>query len=330
MKPLISIIIPSFNRAALIGKTLDSIIVQTYPNWECIVVDDGSSDNTIEVVQSYVNQDTRFALYQRERLPKGAPTCRNIGLEYAKGQYIIFFDSDDLFVENCLERRVKATQEQALDFYVFQGGILTKEIEPNLPVVGRPNFIDNKIGLKEYLEPSPNWTTGSCLWEKNAIQKLKWDENLKVWQDVDLYIRAIIEQYQFNFFDGTPDFYWRHHFEDKERISNRRLSTPYIKSKLLAIQNIIQLCDAKNQEILKRIMTKDMFSALEKNAIEQSSTKVEFRTNLSLYLNLINSSLRKFLHSTYLRIIYFLNRTKIPYIKGLLAKTVGKMLKSAL
>lgn len=328
---LVSIIIPSFNRATLIGETLDSIIAQTYPNWECIIVDDGSSDNTVEVIKDYITLDNRFSLYQREQLPKGAPTCRNIGLKQTKGKYIIFFDSDDLFAENCLENRLKIAQQKELDFYLFQGGIFLEKIGDNPNLIGSPKTNEKgEIGLAEYLEPSPRWCNPSALWQKEAIQKLAWDESLKVWQDVELYCRAIIEQYQFEFFDGAPDFYWRHHFDDKDRISNRRLSSPYINSKLLAIQKLIELCDSQDQKTIKRIMTKDMFRVLEQNLIEQETSKIEFRTNLSLYLNIVNPRLRRGLHSTYFRTIYWLKKTKIPYLKGLLAKTVGKMLKSAL
>ncbi|RLD85933.1 MAG: glycosyltransferase family 2 protein, partial [Bacteroidetes bacterium] len=63
--PLVSIIIPAYNRADLIGETLDSVLAQTYPNWECIVVDDGSADKTKDVVQHYVDKDPRFILVDR-------------------------------------------------------------------------------------------------------------------------------------------------------------------------------------------------------------------------------------------------------------------------
>src|SRR5690554_6036808 len=93
-QPLVSIIIPVFNRANLIGETLDSVLTQCYSNWECIVIDDGSTDHTIEIINGFCIKDYRFKLFIRNREPKGAPTCRNIGLSIANGQYINFFDSD--------------------------------------------------------------------------------------------------------------------------------------------------------------------------------------------------------------------------------------------
>ena len=89
---LISIIIPTYNRAHLIGETLDSVLAQTYPHWECLFIDDGSTDNSIEVIQAYTKQDKRMKLFTRPaHRMKGANACRNIGLENAVGEYIVFF-----------------------------------------------------------------------------------------------------------------------------------------------------------------------------------------------------------------------------------------------
>jgi len=103
-KPLISIIIPTYNRAHLIGETLDSIIAQTYQNWECIVVDDGSDDDTEEVMKSYIQNDNRIYYYHRpeEHLP-GGNGARNFGFEKSTGEYIQWFDSDDLMEPNSIK-----------------------------------------------------------------------------------------------------------------------------------------------------------------------------------------------------------------------------------
>ena len=99
--PIVSIIIPTYNRAHLISETLDSILTQTYTHWECIVVDDGSDDSTAELLAGYCKKDARFQYHQRPNdRPKGANACRNYGFELCKGEYINWFDSDDL-MGNC-------------------------------------------------------------------------------------------------------------------------------------------------------------------------------------------------------------------------------------
>lgn len=115
--PLVSVIIPSYNRAHLIYETLDSIIAQSYQNWECIVVDDGSTDNTFEVVDNYVRNDERIQYHNRpkERI-KGANSCRNFGFELSKGTYVNWFDSDDIMDSQCLEKKINLSLKNDTDF----------------------------------------------------------------------------------------------------------------------------------------------------------------------------------------------------------------------
>lgn len=95
---------PAYNREELIGESLESLLAQTHQNWECIVVDDGSDDNTVAVVEAYSEGDTRIKVYRRPASKKkGASPCRNYGLEKARGDYIQFLDSDDLLKSNKFE-----------------------------------------------------------------------------------------------------------------------------------------------------------------------------------------------------------------------------------
>lgn len=106
--PYVSIIIPTFNRSHLLDETLNSVYKQVFEAWECIVIDDGSNDQTEETVRRYKDKDDRFSFYKRpEYKPKGAAACRNFGLEYAKGELIQFLDDDDLLDKKKLEEQVK-------------------------------------------------------------------------------------------------------------------------------------------------------------------------------------------------------------------------------
>ena len=107
-KKQITIIIPLFNRASLIQETLHSIQAQTSKEWQCIVVDDGSTDNSCQVVSDFAKNDTRIKLVERDRTTKGANTCRNIGLDIASTEWLMFFDSDDLMLPWCIEKRINA------------------------------------------------------------------------------------------------------------------------------------------------------------------------------------------------------------------------------
>ena len=96
--PFFSVVIPTYNRATFIGATLNSVLTQTFPHLEILVVDDGSQDNTVEVVSCY--PDPRLRYYYKENAERGA--ARNYGLAHAVGEYVIFLDSDDIFHPNHL------------------------------------------------------------------------------------------------------------------------------------------------------------------------------------------------------------------------------------
>ncbi len=101
---LVSIIVPTYNYGNLISETLTSIQSQTYENWECIVVDDGSTDNTAEVVARYAAKDSRISYIQQENRRQAA--ARNNGISKARGEYFQFLDADDLLEPEKLKQQV--------------------------------------------------------------------------------------------------------------------------------------------------------------------------------------------------------------------------------
>lgn len=105
--PLVSIIIPTFNRDAYIGSALDSIINQSYTNWECIVVDDGGTDQTAKIMADYCKQDDRIKYVKRpDCYAKGSNGSRNYGLSLSKGDFIAFCDDDDYWLQDKLEKQM--------------------------------------------------------------------------------------------------------------------------------------------------------------------------------------------------------------------------------
>jgi len=105
-KPIVSIIMPAFNAATFIGKAVESVQTQSFTEWELVVVDDGSLDDTREVVVRLAGADSRIRLFQCKG--KGVSSARNTGLDAAKGEFITFLDADDFMYPNALKRRVEA------------------------------------------------------------------------------------------------------------------------------------------------------------------------------------------------------------------------------
>lgn len=100
-EPLISIIMPSYNQGPFLAEALDSVLAQTYSNWECIIVDDGSHDNTAEVSKAYCTKDTRIKYIHQEN--SGVSAARNNGVAHCKGEYILPLDGDDKIAPEFLE-----------------------------------------------------------------------------------------------------------------------------------------------------------------------------------------------------------------------------------
>src|ERR1051325_9337896 len=113
MQPLISIVIPAYNRASTIVAALDSLKSQTHSNWEAVVVDDGSRDDTSQLVSLQVQKDSRIRLIKLER-NRGAQAARNIGIRAAHGQWITFLDSDDQYLPHSLEARLSIATNQSI------------------------------------------------------------------------------------------------------------------------------------------------------------------------------------------------------------------------
>ncbi len=192
MQPLVSIIIPTYDRAHLLGETLDSVLTQTYKNWECIVVDDGSTDPTDELMEFYCERDTRIQYYHRPKgRPKGANACRNYGFELSKGEYINWFDSDDLMDPQKLYLQVLTLQDSHFNFSISQ----TLKFETSK---------SNIIGLKckdlhseniffNYLIQHISWLTQAPIWKRSFLesQDALFDEELQAAQEWEFFCRIL-------------------------------------------------------------------------------------------------------------------------------------------
>lgn len=189
---LVSIIIPTYNRAHLIVDTLKSIIAQSYSNWECIFVDDGSEDNTNAILDSFCKKDSRIKYYSRpENKPKGANSCRNYGLEISKGDFIIFFDSDDIMFPEKIEASLNALKSSNADY------VISKTIDFNHPDSSEIfisnsknyNFENYPLTHFNYVSQNLNWLTPDALIKSDLAKKVRFNETLKRGQEYNFYVK---------------------------------------------------------------------------------------------------------------------------------------------
>lgn len=179
---------PVFNRAGIVRRTIDSVIAQTYPDWELWVVDDGSMDNIVEVMDSICRSDSRIHFIKRDREPKSASTCRNIGAKKARGDYLIFLDSDDRLEPFCLEQRVKVMgADPDLDFAVFPMKVLNSNGKYR-----QRNFDNGKDALINFLSKKEYWAILCPIWKKQFFLKTGgFDDNFPRYQDIEFHIKAL-------------------------------------------------------------------------------------------------------------------------------------------
>lgn len=126
MNSKVSVIVPCYNQAQFLAETLDSVLAQTHENWECIIVNDGSTDNTETVAMDYCDRDKRFIYHKKEN--GGLSSARNAGLDIAQGEYVQFLDSDDILLPNKFEYQIRAMETDNLDVCVCHHSMFTTDI----------------------------------------------------------------------------------------------------------------------------------------------------------------------------------------------------------
>ena len=107
----VSIVIPNYNKGLFLVETIQSVQANNYTNWEIILIDDESTDNSVELAQSLAQKDPRISIHLQKN--QGGGAARNKGITLATGEYLIFLDSDDLLSEKCLENRVALAKKNS-------------------------------------------------------------------------------------------------------------------------------------------------------------------------------------------------------------------------
>ncbi len=255
-EPLVSIIIPTFNRAHFIGETLDSIMAQTYTNWECIIVDDGSTDNTSEIVGGYVEKDPRFQYHHRpkDRLP-GGNAARNYGFEVSKGEFVNWFDSDDIMLLDFIQTKITHF-ESGMDFNLCAYTV----VDENLKFLKDVSLIDTNNLYKDYALWKFQIVTLSVFFKKEFLKGKKlFSYNIKRGQETELFLRVFFKSNKEAYkIINEPLFLYRQH-KDSKTYKNKVYKKEYKESvALIYIDNL-------RKSMLLR--DKDLISFFYKNLI---------------------------------------------------------------
>lgn len=254
MQPLVSIVIPTFNSSKYLKATLDSVLSQTYRNWECILVDDGSIDLTETISINYQERDQRFQLYKRpEDLPKGSSSARNYGVSKAKGDYLIFLDADDLLATTCLENRVAQFQQNPeCDFLVFQMERFLDE-----PDFSKKEIVveqDKNRILESFIQLHGQWPITAPIYKTDFFKTIHFSPSLVVFEDLEVAIKAIVKAIDFQVFN-TIDCYYRNDSNYQTKYNSLEIKTKMVKSFQTLLLSVVELVrhnpekQFKNQDI---------------------------------------------------------------------------------
>ena len=191
--PKISIIVPVFNCESLVSFTLESILAQTFEDWECILINDHGADNVFDVLLNFQSKDDRFKVFQKpKQLKQGANISRNYGFSLSKGTFVKWFDCDDIMNPNHLELVYKTITQGSLDFVISDAINFDTESEADLgkpylfnkdeAVISAINLAKNKIG----------WITDDFFVKRVAVEELKFNENItSIGDEYNFFVRLL-------------------------------------------------------------------------------------------------------------------------------------------
>lgn len=209
MEYLISIITPTYNCAQFIGETIKSVINQTYTNWEMIIVDDASNDNTEEVVKSI--KDERIK-YIRLKENSGAATARNIAMENASGKFMAFLDSDDIWKKDKLEKQVKFMIDNNYNFTCTayekmneKGDSLNKVFKPKKKADYNRILLDCPVG------------NSTVMYNVSSLGKFQ-VPNIRKRNDDALWLQILKKE---KFIYGMPDILMKYRIRNNSISSNK-------------------------------------------------------------------------------------------------------------
>ncbi len=200
--PRVSVLVPAWNSAATLAETLKSVQAQSMPAWECIIVDDGSTDGTPEIVRAAMRYDSRIQLFRQSR--RGPAAARNIGIQNARSDYLLFLDSDDLIAQRKLELNLEEAQQRPRTL-VYSGCTYFRDrTKENQPTVHHAESCNAETMLEKLARENLMPVSAALVPCSVAREINGFDPSLRSFEDWDFWLRCARAGASF-FYDGSPD-----------------------------------------------------------------------------------------------------------------------------
>lgn len=209
MNPLVSVIIPCYNQDKYLSETLQSVYNQTYPNWECIIVDDGSVDDSAKIATNFTAKDSRFVYVYKKN--GGVSSARNLGIEFAKGNYIQFLDSDDILDFRKLELslfELSLPENRDVKIAISNFKMISpdsKNIYPPFCVLNKDFFTVDGFLLEWNVSFSIQMQCG--FFNASLFKLVRFPENLSAQEDWVVWVHLFKIDNKYVFIDKTLAYY---------------------------------------------------------------------------------------------------------------------------
>ena len=236
MQPLVSIIIPSYNRADLIGETLESIVSQTYTNWECIIVDDGSTDKSFEVINVFTEKDSRIKFYKRpETKLKGANACRNYGFELSKGVFVNWLDSDDVLHPEKLKKQIKRIIQDNTLFSICKSYVFNTSFDKIDLLSLKSQNIKTEDSFNDFMSKQIIIPIQAPIFKKQFLidNDFHFEESLQAGQEWELFARVLHKKTNYSVLDEPLDYIRNHDNNISNDISGEKYWHYYLARDML-------------------------------------------------------------------------------------------------
>ena len=207
--PVVSVIVPAYNYAQFLPDALESVLAQTFAGWECVIVDDGSTDETPQVARRYVDRDDRFVYVRQENA--GLAGARNRGLSSCSGQFIQFLDADDRLLPDKLQRHVAYLREHPETDIVYSEVAFFTSVDPDrlYPSIGRTlsqSIMGRVHGVEEAREKLQHYCimpVPAALLRREVIDQAgRFDEELSAVEDYAFWIRCAAVGCRFDYLES--------------------------------------------------------------------------------------------------------------------------------
>lgn len=269
MKNVISIIIPVYNQEKYLAETLNSVLNQSYSNWECILVNDGSADNSVSVINQYLAKDNRFSFINSEN--KGVSHARNLALKQVKGDYILFLDGDDIIHPEKLQMAISNFEQNTDLSIVFNTtNYFQDTIENVLFDIKLDTALVNFNGILFYWGEKITIPIHSAIIQKTLFDGIEFNTNLTAQEDWLVWLRLFQKKPKVFILDEVLSYYRKHNTSRTQTVS---LKEDHFKA-LQIFENYIDLEDYKLLLLhqVKRYYNKSYDSIYKLNAIKESKT----------------------------------------------------------